>query len=78
MARTFAAAALLASLCACSGLPSITDDPDYALCERAREQARRGDPAAEQTLDSMRSLSFASYCKNDLMVRDRLLPPNGT
>lgn len=78
MTRTFAAAALLVSVCACTGLPSVTSDPDYALCERAREQALRGDPAAEQTLDGMRDLRFASYCKNDLMVRDRLLPPNGT
>lgn len=78
MPRSIALLLILISTGACSSLPSVTDDPDYALCQQARAQALRGDPAAEATLDRMRELRNASYCRNDLMIRDRGIPPDGT
>ena len=67
------------ALAGCAGLPSITQNPDFALCELAREQARRGDrAAAEETIDRMHDLREAWYCRNDLIELDRGLHPRGT
>ena len=64
-----------AALGGCANLPSASDDPDHALCELARAQALRGDPASEATLDRIRDLRTYHYCKYELMMLDRNLNP---
>jgi hypothetical protein len=79
MMKRIAALLLPLALSGCAGLAAGTADPDQALCERAREQARRGDLAgAEATIDRMRDLREAWYCRNDLIEQDRGLYPRAT
>lgn len=67
------------ALWGCAALPPGTADADQALCEQAREQARRGDLAgAEATLARMQDLRDAWYCRNDLIEQDRGLYPRAT
>lgn len=74
----FAAMAAFGALAAsgCAQLPSLADDPDHAVCELARAQARRGDPAHEATLERIRDLRNYHTCRYDLMLRDRGIEPN--
>ena len=60
----------------CAGRPGAEADPDFALCEQARAQALRDDPAFESTLDRMRDLRNYHRCRYDLMLRDRGIEPN--
>lgn len=69
---------MLAALAGCAGLPSVVDDPDHALCEQARAEARRNDPGFEATLERIRDLRNYHRCRYDLMLRDRGIEPNST
>jgi hypothetical protein len=60
----------------CAGFPGRVNDADHALCEQARAQARRNDPAAEATLDRIRDLRSYQRCRYELMLRDRGIEPN--
>jgi hypothetical protein len=77
--KRIAALLLPFALAGCAALPSASADADRALCERAREQARRGDLAgAEASIDRVRDLREAWYCRNDLIEQDRGLYPRAT
>ena len=77
--KRIAALLLPLALSGCAALSSGASDADLALCERAREQARLGDrAAAEATIDRMRDLREAWYCRNDLIEQDRGLYPRAT
>jgi hypothetical protein len=79
MIRSTILLALAAISVACAALPAAVNDADFALCEQAREHARRGDTAAaEAAIDRMRDLRNAWYCKNDVLELDKGLHPRGT
>lgn len=66
----------LAAFSGCAGLPAAVQDPDQAICEQARAQARMNDPAAQATLDRIRDLRNYHQCRYELMERDRGIEPN--
>lgn len=68
----------LAAAAGCAGFPGEVNDPDHAVCELARAQARRNDPAAQSTLDRIRDLRNYHRCRYELMERDRGIEPNST
>ena len=77
MSKIIAIAAALAALYGCSSTPSRESiAADDRLCNEARMQAKRGDPAWSATLDRMQSLHKASYCQSYLMALDRGEVPN--
>ena len=69
---------MLAASSGCAGFPGEVNDPDHAICELARAQARRNDPAAEATLERIRDLRNYHRCRYELMLRDRGIEPNST
>ncbi len=79
MKRLLSGLFLLLAVNGCAGLPSVSDTPDHALCERARALARSGDMAgAEAMIDRMQDRRDAWYCRNDVLEQDRGLYPRAT
>lgn len=68
----------LVAVSGCAGFPAAVQDPDQAICEQARAQARLNDPAAQATLERIRDLRDYHRCRYDLMERDRGIEPNST
>ena len=77
MSKIIVIVAALATLYGCAATPTQESiAADDRLCNEARLQARRGDPAWSATLDRMQSLYKATYCRDYLMAWDRGGPGN--
>jgi hypothetical protein len=71
--------AVVSIIAAVSGCASMVPPPgsDDALCQQARGERLRGDPAWSATLDRISSLQTAWYCQNYLMAWDMGDNPGG-